>query len=214
MNHYINLLEPTEIHYLSAAETNPLYKLGAALVVVVILAGFGFYYFSLSSAAKAGEELKSRWEAMEKEVKAATELNQKKLRLEKGVQTLEGWSGSRHEWADILQGVVDETPESLETIQFTRVQFDERMIGIRNQIPGSKAVDFHPVRRQVDLSLRGIIRTGRPERYLAQYQRNLLNKNIKESIISSVNLDEYVFLSGEDTGFAFTIKLAPRELVP
>ncbi|MDA3872940.1 MAG: hypothetical protein PF795_03150 [Kiritimatiellae bacterium] len=213
MNHYINLLEPTEIHYLSAAETNPLYKLGAALGFVIILAGFGFYYVSLTSEAKAGEDLKTRWEAMEKDVQAATQLNQQKERLGKGVETLEGWSGSRHRWADILQYVVDQPPESLETIQFTRVAFDERMQGIRDQIPGSKSVDFHPVSRQVQLSLRGLIRSDRPERYLAQYQRNLLKGNLEGSSVTAVNLDEYVFLT-EDTGFSFTVQLAPRELAP
>lgn len=213
MNHYINLLEPTEIHYLSAAETNPLYKLGGALVLVLILAGFGFYYLSLSSAAKAGEDLKTRWAAMEKEVEAATELNQQKVRLEKGVQTLEGWSASRHEWADILQYVVDQTPESLETIQLTRVHFDEQMRGLRNQNPGDKPVNFHPVSREVTLSLRGVIRSDRPERYLGQYQRNLLTGNMEKSSVSSVNLNNYEFLP-KDTGFSFSVSLAPRELLP
>ncbi len=116
--------------------------------------------------------------------------NQQKVRLEKGVQTLEGWSGSRHEWADILQYVVDQTPESLETIQFTRVHFDEQMRRLRNQNPGDKPVNFHPVSREVTLSLRGVIRSDRPERYLGQYQRNLLTGNMEKSSVSFSELNK------------------------
>jgi Tfp pilus assembly protein PilN len=214
MNHYINLLESSEIHYLSAAETNPLYKLAVAGTVVLILAGFGSYFMSLKSTIREGEALKSRWTEIEKDVEVATELNQQKLRLEKAVQTLEGWSSSRHEWTGILQYLVDQTPETLETIQFTRVFFDEQMRGLRNQVPGSNPVDFHPISRVVELSLRGIIRSDRPERYFANYQRNLLSGNMEPSSVLSVNLDTFVPLPPDETGFSFTLHLAPRELLP
>lgn len=219
MNHSINLLEPGEIRYLSAAESNPLYKWAGAGVGVALIAAFGLYYVSLKETVRKGELLSVRWAEIENDVKAAEALNEQRFRLEKGLQTLQGWTESRVQWDEMLSYLVDQVPGSLEDVQFTRLQWDETMEGLRQQFPGTEPADFHPLKRVIDINLRGIIRSTRPERQLTQFQRNLLNGDSPVRI-EEVALDRYTQLRTEEgditdrTTFSFTLRLAPRELLP
>jgi len=220
MNHYINLLEDSEKHYLSAAQTNPLYKLGAVAALVVILAAAGAYYYSLTSTASMGEELRTRWREMEGDVEAATERNNTLRRLQRSADTLRGWSDSRFVWDELLTDLVNLLPVPLTDVQFTQLAFDERMEGVRNRVPGNEPVDYYPLKRRVELSLRGRIRSGRPERVLGEFQRNLLTANSGVLSVFSVNLDNYVQVRDEDgratdlSEFVFTLVLEPSPVEP
>lgn len=219
MSHSINLLEPDEIHYLSAAASNPLYKWAGIGAVVVVAALCALYVVSLRSTVAKGEQLAQRWEEIETDVTAAGKLNEEKHRLEQGLQTLQGWSASRNEWDRLMEYLVDQVPGSLEDIQFTRLEWSEEMEGLRKQFPGEEKGDFHPLRRVIDLNLRGIIRSNRPERLLTQFQRSLLSGNSPVPI-EQVALDRYSQQRDEQgnitdrTSFSFTIRLADRELMP
>ena len=81
MSHSINLLEPNEIHYLSAAESNPLYKLGAVAVVVIILGLVALHYVSLQETIQEGENLSTRWAEIEDKVTEAEALTEKVSRI-------------------------------------------------------------------------------------------------------------------------------------
>jgi len=220
MNHYINLLEPSEVTYLSSATTNPLYKIAAVAVGVILLGIFGLRYQSLRSTIQEGERIGKTWTAIEKDVEKASELNFEMVRLDKGRQTLEGWSPSRHDWTEVMEYIINQAPGSLDDIQFTRFFFDEKMEGLRNQRPGQDDVNFHPLKRTITITLRGIIQTKRPERMLTQFQRNLLTGETQPSTIDSVILDNYAPISNKDdslsdlTEFTFFIKLQDREVVP
>jgi hypothetical protein len=219
MNHYINLLEPSEVTYLSSATTNPLYKLAAVGVGVVILGMFGLSYQSLRSTIQEGERIESTWSAIEEDVAKASELNLEMMRLDKGRQTLEGWSPSRHDWTEVMDYIINQAPGSLDDIQFTRFSFDEQMTGLRQQRPGPTA-NFHPLKRTITITIRGIIQTKGPVRMLTQFQRNLLTGETQPSPIDSVILDKYVPLPSRDdsprdlTEFTFFVKLQDREVVP
>lgn len=218
-NHSINLLEPDEIHYLSAAESNPLYKLGAVATVVVILGLVALRYFSFQETIREGENLSSRWAEIEAKVTDAESLTAKVSRIEKAQQTLQGWQTSRVSWDEVLSYLADEVPGAREDLQFTRLEVSEKMEGLRNQYPGTKATDFHPLKRVITLHLRGILRSSRPERLLTRFQRNLINGHPPVEF-EEVALDRYTQLRQEDgsitdrTTFAFTIRLAPREVMP
>ena len=213
------MLEPHEIRYLSAAASNPLYKVAGVAVVGCIVAAVGMYFFSLKQTVAEGERLTARWAEIEGDVAAAEELNEKKHRLEQGLNTLKGWRESNVNWNDVMAYLVDQTPGSLENIQFTRLEWDETMEGLRTQFPGEKQADFYPLKRNIDISLRGKLRSMRPERLLTQFQRNLLNGTSPVEL-QEVALDRYTQLRDEEgtitelTSFAFTIRLSPLEVTP
>jgi Tfp pilus assembly protein PilN len=219
MSHSINLLQPGEIRYLSAAASNPLYKYAGIGLGVVILASAAFYFLSLRETAAKGERLQSRWEEIEEDVARVEDLNASRLRLEKAVQTLQGWESSRVPWDEVMEYLVDSAPGSLEDIQFTRLQWNETMEGLQKQSPSDKKADFHPLKRVIDINLRGILRSNRPERLLTQFRRNLLEGRAPVEI-EEVALDRYTQLRDEEgnvtdrTTFSFTIRLVPRELMP
>jgi Tfp pilus assembly protein PilN len=219
MSHIINLLDPNEVHYLSAAESNPLYKIGAAGAVAVLLGLVTLYYFSLQETITTAEQLKARWAEIEQQVIDAEDMNNRKIRVEQGLQTLQGWEASRVNWDRMMTYLTDQVPGSLENIQFTRLQVSETMEGLRNTVPGSEAADIYPLERLITLRLRGIIRSTRPERLLTQFQRNLTNGPAPADF-EEVALERYTQLRNEAgeitdlTTFAFTLRFTPRELVP
>jgi hypothetical protein len=219
MSHSINLLEPNEIHYLSAAESNPLYKLGAVAVVVIILGLVALHYVSLQETIQEGENLSTRWAEIEDKVTEAEALTEKVSRIEEGLQTLQGWSASKVNWDEVMSYLAEEVPGAKEDMQFTRLEVSEKMVGLRNQFPGSKAADVHPLKREITIQLRGILRSSRPERLLTRFQRNLINGRPPVEF-EEVALDRYTQLRQEDgsitdrTTFAFTIRLIPREVTP
>lgn len=219
MNHSINLLEPREIRYLSAAESNPLFKLAAVGVVVVIIALVTLHYFSLQNTIRKGEQLKTRWEDIETKVAEAEKLIEKQQRLEKGLQTLKGWRASKINWNSLMTYLVDQMPGDFENTQFTRLDIDEVMRGLRNQKPGGKAKDFHPLTREVRINLRGVVRSNAPARMLSRFQRNLLNGDAPVDF-EEIALDRYTQLRDEKgditdlTTFSFTITLSPLEVMP
>ena len=219
MNHSINLLQPSEVHYLSAAASNPVYKWAGVGILAAGAVSAGLYFMNLKKDASRYETMASRWETIREDVQAARELNGRKNRLDLGTQTLKGWSASRVNWDAMLVYLVEQAPGAREDIQFTRLQWNEIMEGLRDQSPGTEKADFHPLTRIIDLNLRGILRSSRPERLLTQFQQNLSNGNSPVNI-EAVTLDNYVQLKDEQgnntdrTAFAFTIRLAPREVLP
>lgn len=220
MNHYINLLEPSEIHYLSSASTNPLYKWGAGAAVVLLLLFFGNNYLSLRKIIKEGERVESTWKNIEEDVEGATVLNEKMNRLDEGLQTLKGWSNSRHQWPEIIDYIVDQAPVPLEDLQFTRFSFDEKMVGLRNQRPGANQQKVFPLKRNITITLRGILRSSAPGRILPQYTNNIQMGENQPSVISLANLETYSALRDSEgerlelTEFTFFIKLKDREVTP
>jgi len=219
MNHSINLLEPDEIRYLSAAESNPLYKMVGAGVLVAVFAGVALYYFSLKATISNAEDLSNRWNAIEADVESAKLLSDKRQRLEKGLQTLNGWKASRVNYNELMTFVVNQIPVSLETIQISRLEVSETMQGLRKQTPSSKKANFHPLKRSIRLSLRGTVQSTSPERLLSQFQRNLTGAEAPVEF-ESVQLDRYTQLRDENgditdrTTFAFSIRLVPQEVMP
>lgn len=221
MNHYINLLEPSECVYPgSAAQAAPALKLGGALAAAALLGGLVLYWQSLQSTIGEGERLQATWTRIEEDVKLATARAEKLKRLEQGVQTLEGWSASRYDWPAFLTYVARRTPPPGENIQFTRLAFDEIMVGLRRQKPAKTAASFHPVRRSVDVVLRGLVASDQPEVFLARFQERLLNGPDQPVGVLAVNLDDYFQLRDPEgtlsnrTRFTFTVRLEERELKP
>lgn len=220
MNHYINLLEPSEIQYQNSASIPPVFKLVAVGGLVLVLGILGMRYSKLRATAAEGERLESTWNRIEKEVEAAKALNAKKIRLDRALTTLRGWPVSRHDWPENLDFLVDQAPISVQDLQFTSVFFDEQMLGMRNQVPGTSDSKNFPLKRQVTLTLRGKIRSDRPQRILPEYRRNLAEGGPQPSAIADVGLDNPVILmdaEGNPTGiaeFTFRIELEDREVKP
>jgi len=217
--HSINLLEPSEVHYLSAAASNPLYKWAAMAAAGLVALLLVLYFLSLKDTVARGEELERRWAEIKDDVEVAAALDGKWDRLERGRDTLRGWSATRVDLDQTLAYLVGQTPTDLEDIQFTRLQWTEDMQGLRQQVPGDKAADFHPLQRVIRIQLRGELRSTRPERMLTRFQRNLLSGEPPQAI-DTVTLDTYIQQrdeAGEVTDrtlFAFTIRLAPLEVMP
>jgi hypothetical protein len=219
MNHYINLLETSEIQYVNKVEAKPVYKLAAGGLVLLLVAWFGLSYQKLKAIAREGDRIESTWKRIEKDVEAAKQLHEKKMRLGNARETLEGWPSSQHDWPAIFDYIVNQTPGLLSDVQFTRFSFDENMIGMRDQVPGPNAV-IHPLKRQISIKLRGIIQADRPERMLTQFQRNIQSGEGQPSTVEEVSLDNYLPLRNENgdpinrTQFTFTIDLKAREVKP
>jgi len=136
MNHYINLLESSEIKYHAPAAVPPVFKIGALAALLLILAVMGMRFNSLRATAAEGERIDSTWKNIEEDVEAAKALNKKSLRLGRALDTLEGWPTSQHDWPEILDYLVEQSPVNAEDIQFTRIFFDEKMDGLRDLAPG------------------------------------------------------------------------------
>ena len=57
MNHYINLLETSEIQYVNKVEAKPVYKLAAGVLVLLLVAWFGLSYQKLKAIAREGDRI-------------------------------------------------------------------------------------------------------------------------------------------------------------
>ncbi|MGA0332664.1 MAG: hypothetical protein ACO3NW_01760 [Kiritimatiellia bacterium] len=220
MNHYINLLENSEITYHSPASVPPALKLVGLGAVILVLGMMGMRFQSLRAKAAEGDRIKSTWDRIEKDVEAAKALNTKSIRLQRGLDTLQGWSHSGHPWPEILDFLVEQSPVEPENIQFTRFFFDEKMDGLRDQTPGGGDGKYFPVKRQVTITLRGILRSERPQRILPEYRRNLAEAKNPPSPIEDVGLDNPVIMLDAEgqpsglTGFTYSIRLKDREVKP
>lgn len=220
MNHYINLLEPSEIHYLSSASTNPLYKIGPAVAAVLLLLFFGNNYLNLKKTIQEGQEIEATWNNIKEDVNKATQLNDKKDRFEEGLKTLKGWSSSRHQWPEVMDYIVEQSPVPPEDLQLTRLSFDEKMIGLRDQRPGPKKTKTFPLKRSVTITMRGILRSPAAGRVLPQYINKIQSGEDQPSKIAVANLGAYSTIRNEEeeglevAEFTFSIKLEDRELIP
>lgn len=220
MNHYINLLETSEIKYVHTVQAKPAYKLAGGAALLLALLWFGLRFRDLKVTAAEGARIESTWKRIEKDVEAAKRLNEQKVRLGKARVTLEGWSASQHDWPAVMDYIFNQTPGQLSDVQFTRLAFDENMKGMRDQVPGANPANFHPLKRQIAIQLRGVIQSDRPERMLTQFQRNIQNAEGQPSPVAEVSLDNYLPMRDENgdlinrTQFIFTIDLKDREVKP
>ncbi len=220
MNHYINLLDRSEIEFQATSNLSPRLKYAGIGGFVLLIAFFIMQYQGFSRTANKGEELESTWERIEEDVESAKALNVKKLRLVKAQQTLEGWAVSQHDWPELIEYFADVSPVPVEDIQFTEFSFDEQMRGMRAQVPSASASKFHPLKRQVTITLKGVIQTDRPQRRLPEYRRNLVEGEMQPSPVKDVVLSNPVILedaNGIPTGlseFSLRVTLEDKELMP
>jgi hypothetical protein len=181
MNHYINLLEPSECHYLSSAESNPLYKLGAVGILVAILGSVFLKYQGYQATIQEGEAISS-WLA-ENEASVAEAKSRLAIRstLQNTRNTIETWGSTRYNFPAFLNYLVEEIPQPADHFQFTNLQMSEDIIGLTKPRDGKTA--YYPLERNVKISLLGRIKSERPEIVLDQYRTNLNRKS------KDVNLD-------------------------
>lgn len=172
MNHYINLLDPGECHYLPASESNPLYKLGAVAILVALM-GWGYFsYQGLTSAIREGERVES-WLAKNEE--AVTETRERirlGQRMEEARKTLAGWKSSRYDYPAIFAALAEAIPHPADRVQFTSLSFNESLIGLSQprRSPGRGKTAHYPVERNVRIELKGVIGHERPDQVLERYR--------------------------------------------
>ncbi|MCC5851011.1 MAG: hypothetical protein JJU29_23225, partial [Verrucomicrobia bacterium] len=140
MKQYINLLEEDELHYHSAASNNPLLKIGAVLIVLVVVAGTGWSVNGMRSRIRYSKDLETSWSSIEDRVKRAETLADELKRVERGLETLHGWHHSRFEWPQLLGDIRDELPGDPGRFQFMRLHLDEIVRGLRNLRPGNDSI--------------------------------------------------------------------------
>ncbi|MDF3130425.1 hypothetical protein P0Y35_14555 [Kiritimatiellaeota bacterium B1221] len=220
MNHYINLLDKSEVEFHSTSSVSPRLKYVGIAGFVLLVGFFISQYQGYSRTAKKGEELEETWERIEEDVETAKALNNKKLRLIKAQKTLAGWAASQHDWPNVIEYFADASPVPAEDIQFTELSFDEQMRGMRAQVPSASASSFHPLKRQITITLKGVIQTDRPQRQLPNYRRNIVEGEMQPSPVKDVVLSNPVILEdadGRPTGlseFSLRVILEDKELTP
>lgn len=221
MNNPINFIEPSEVYYLKPYEAKPWVKRSAFLLIALVLAIPVFRYMHLSSMIKQGDALQDQWEGMEEQVSSITKLKKDHQRLQKGTATLKGWHSSRINWPQVLMQLTEKISGDVENTQFTRLEFDETLTGLRHQIPGSQPANFHPLKRTVSLTLHGIVKSDQPEVMLIAFQRNMQRGGeLYPSSYQTVTLETYTHLLNPQrqptdfTRFKFTLNLTPIELLP
>ncbi|MCC5844492.1 MAG: hypothetical protein JJU05_09595 [Verrucomicrobia bacterium] len=220
MNHYINLLEESEKRFFSAAETSPLLKIGAVAGVALALGLVYFMVSSMTSTIREADQLTRRWDQIKDDVSAARERATALRRIEDSHNTLLGWSPSRHNWADALQRIQDELPEPRTRFQFTRLHFDEEIVGLRRHRPGVDDL-AHPWTREARGELRGLITGFGAESAYAEIERNLVRaENGTPPLFSSALLENSTLQAGTANReaplflFNFSMNLSPRRIVP
>jgi hypothetical protein len=172
MNHYINMLEPSECVYISSAEANPVYKL-AAVAVAVALIGFGVLnYQGLQSTIEEGASLESWLKTNSEQVEEAAERFADHQRLKRAQTTLTGWRDTRYAYSPLLAHIGSRVPDPVDQTQFTSLSFNEEIIGLRilREQPASGQTRTYPLERQVRLRLTGLVRDTRPSLKLDQYK--------------------------------------------
>lgn len=223
INHYINLLEPAE-RVVRPAESKG-FPLGAALGLVVVstvatLVWGGVRYARLVSILREGRDLERQWVDIQDEVERLAALRDGRDRLEKGVETLKGWPVSRYDWPALLSHIGDSVSDDVEPVQLTRLWFDEVIEGLRHQIPGKRPSDFHPLKRNVVLSLHGLVKSDQPAEALVRINRKLTETPPAAPPIRSVTLEHQYGLTDRErnptdlTRFTFRIELDLREVRP
>ena len=219
MSHYINLLEENECLRVTTLEVGPLYKIGAAVLILAVAFGVFGYFTSLQADIRKGEALAARWKEIEKTSQEAEARNRMFTVLQKDVETLKGWSSSRHARHSFLEFLAAQVPEPTSNIQFTRLYFDETMLGLRQSNP-DRDERVHPLRREITMDLQGRILSDRPEIMLDQYRQRLMTSQEGLPTLQSVQLrgDMQRISSDTDaakvTEFNFILLFQPRELKP
>jgi hypothetical protein len=220
MNHYINLLEESEKRYFSAAENSPLLKIGAGAAVALALGMVYLLISAMTATIREADQLTRRWADIKDEVSAARERATALRRIEDSHATLQGWSPSRHNWADALLRIQNDLPEPRERFQFTRLHLEENIVGLRRHRPGIDDL-VHPWTRQARGELRGFIAGFGAESAYAQIERNLvLPRNGIPSLFSAALLENSTLQTG--TGgqdgplflFNVSMTLTPRSILP
>lgn len=217
MNHYINLLEPGERRYFSAAETSPLLKIGVVALIVLVVGGVSFAMQRMGTTIREGEALAERWRQISGQVRDAERRTEQLTRLEQDYETLRGWSVSRIAWDEVLEFVQAQLPEPVEEAQFRSFTFDEEMHGLRRHRPD---VDnrVHPLQRRVRVQLTGLMAGPRPEVMLGEFEQRLMQA--EGTPFEWVRLDLNSPQLGMSTPerrvsqFQYTLNLRTREVRP
>lgn len=224
MNHYINLLEPGECHYLPATESNPLYKLGAMALVAVLVGWAYFSYQGLTSTIREGEKVEAWLQKNAEDVEEAKERSDLARRIGNARETLEGWSASRYDYPVLFDALVRAIPPPAERMQFTQLFFNETLVGLSEprENPEGNDTAFHPVERVVRIELQGLLGGGRPDLMLDDYRSNLVGERDGLPLEGvSMRLEQRGGRrspEGEEveevTPFSAEVDLTPREMRP
>lgn len=221
MKHRINILEETEKHYHSAASTNKGLQLG---IVGAVLAVIGGTYIALSSVYQdinKAEADARRWNQIKDQFQAAQERADFLAWVEDNDNTLRGWSPSRHDWGELLTLFQQHIPQPVEKLQFTSMQFQEKMKGLREAVPGNEK-NPKVLTRSMNLYLRGVAHDVGGNAQIRQYFDALQQaRRLKGSPIASVELQpirswtESVDSQGADRHeFTIVVGFKDREVVP
>jgi len=224
MNHYINLLEPSECHYLNSAESNPLYKIGGVALVAGFLAFNLFNYQKLKATVREGQEIEQWLEENEEAVEEARERIALQLRIEQANKTLSGWETSRFNYPDIFTAMALSIPPPADQMEFTLLYFNENLIGMSSprENPEGNQTEFYPLERQINVELRGRVAGGRPDLKLDAY-RNRVNQLSEDQMPLqnlTMRLGNSMEIQGDEektltvTPFSAEITLIPNEVLP
>jgi hypothetical protein len=223
MNHYINLLEPSECYYLNSAEQNPLYKLGGVFLVVAFIGYNVFNYQKLQATVKEGEQIEQWLAENEATVEDAKDRIAVQLRIEQAKESLEGWKPSRFDYPRIFTALASSIPPPADQMQFLQLYFNETMIGMstpRTTVGGGKG-EFFPLERSIIIELRGKVAGSRPDLKLDAY-RDRLNRLKDQLPLENITmrLRQSMEEKGPDgdmitvTPFSAEITLSPNVILP
>ncbi|MDF3130938.1 hypothetical protein P0Y35_17130 [Kiritimatiellaeota bacterium B1221] len=220
MNLSQNFTESSGSLSLTTLKPNTLLKKTGYAGFVLLLVLLLLKYRHDLSLIQQGQEKQAAWEAMEQEAESLRELSKTQLRFSRGYDTLIGWKNSRYSWAGILLIIKDALPGEAQNIQLDRLRFDEEIVGLREKIPGERVTDFFPLRREVEISINGVIKTDRTQSRLLEFQRTLKQPQMGNVSVATVTLVHSGQLLNKDrqptdlTRFSFLLNLAPHELKP
>jgi len=226
MNHYINMLDPSECVFISSAEANPIFKLGA-MMLAFLLVGYGILTFQgYQGVISDGEKLDKWLKSNEESVTEAGDRFATHQRIERAGQTLKAWQETRHDYATLLDFIGRRIPDPIDQTQFVSMSFNEDMVGMRTrrEDPASGQTEFYPLERTVSLRLNGLIKNDRPDLMLDQYKALLQmgedGPPIANTIMSLQRLRRGAFRGRPEgmpegiTPFSAEFILEPRELKP
>ncbi|WFB37002.1 hypothetical protein P3T73_04415 [Kiritimatiellota bacterium B12222] len=220
MNHTINFLDVEEVRPYVSKKTKSFLKRAVIATYVMMLMAFIVKYGYDVSIIREGKLKQSEWAGMEKEVDELLNLREQSARISKGYNTLLGWNISRVDWAEFLMYLASQLPGEPQNVQLNRLYFDEEIAGLRHQLPGAKPQDFYPLKREISLSMSGVLKADRPELTLVKFQRDMVAVKSGDLSIASMPLQYYNVLLNKDrkptdlTEFFFTINLPPRVMAP
>jgi hypothetical protein len=219
MNHYINLLEESEKRYLSAAETSASLKLGLAGGALALSALVYFSIHSMTSTIREAETLSRRWDQIKGDVDAARERSVALGRIQNAHATLNGWSPSRQNWAEVLLRIQTDLPEPRERFQLTRLHFEEHISGLRRHRPGVDDL-VHPWVRESRGELRGLISGLGAESAYARLEVDLTDPRndgttlFNRALLENSTLQTNTTAAGDPIFlFNFSLNLTPRPIL-